>query len=514
MESFNIFTCDTGEQLYYWGNPDLNQLNGLAEGPGDLWHSGVSQGLGELFPEIVYQTAVFFFFTDEFMGLNQSVSWRINPIQFVVRKNVWDQIGGFSKDYESEPMAAFEFGFKNLRYSGMVPLSVNGLFPKETHTYAISKKDRYQFFRRNFKKDHSLYMYLRRDFLGWIATKEVLQTLFGNYYKPNQKYIGPKPLNPIQGHPKVSYIIPTMYRQEYTLQLLKDLSSQTYLPAEVIVIDATPKESREERAYSQNDYPFELIHRWQVSQGSCKARNEAIDLCQGDYIVFGDDDIRIPSDFIENHIRFLQSNGVQACNGLDIRADHHKDDLNVLNRKLNDLDPLRLRAGIALSFSNANSCVSRELVLKLRGNDENFDGGYGEDSDFGFRLFQQGAIVLNNPYSANLHLKPPSGGYRFWGIQAKLLGKSRKSVPWERDIPVGLLKPIPSPTIMYGLLKNNTGIQRKEYKLKYFLRYLTKGPKFLLPWRLIGLPKRILNYKKSEFYAKNLFKPIKKQGVS
>jgi glycosyltransferase involved in cell wall biosynthesis len=513
MESFNIFTCHSGEQLYYCGKPDFGQLNALAQGPGDLWHSGVSQGSGELFPEIVYQTAVFFFFTDEFKGLNTSVSWRINPFQFVVRKQVWDQIGGFSKDYKSELMAAFEFGFKYLRYGGMVPLNVNGLFPKETHKYTISKKDRYQFFRRNFKKDHSLYMYLRRDFLSPVAINELRKTIVGNYYKLNQKYIDPKPLRPIQGNPQVSYIIPTMFRQEYTLQLLEDLSAQTYLPAEVVVIDATPEESRDERAYSSKDYPFELIFRWQVSQGSCKARNEAIDLCHGDYIVFGDDDIRIPANFIENHIRFLQSNGVQACNGLDIRADHYTDGLNELSRKLNDLNPLLRRAGVALSFSNANSCVSRDLVLKLRGNDDNFDGGYGEDSDFGFRLFKQGAIALNNPYSVNLHLKPPSGGYRFWGIQAKLLGKSRKSVPWERGIPVGLIKPIPSPTIMYGLLKNNTAVQRKEYTLKYFLRYLTSGPKFLLPFRLIGLPLRILSYKKSEFYAKNLIKSLTNQGA-
>ena len=85
---------------------------------------------------------------------------------------------------------------------------------------------------------------------------------------------------------------------------------------------------------SQKEYSFELIVKWQESKGSCRARNEAIDLCTGDYIVFGDDDIRIPSDFIENHIRFLQTNNASACNGLDIRADHEKQDLKDLANKL------------------------------------------------------------------------------------------------------------------------------------------------------------------------------------
>ena len=77
-------------------------------------------------------------------------------------------------------------------------------------------------------------------------------------------------------------------------------------------------------------------------------------------------------------------------------------------------------------FSNANSCVKRTHVDQLKGNDINFDGGYGEDTDFGISLIKTGIPVLFNPFSANLHLKPPAGGYRFWGNQAKKLGKKRK----------------------------------------------------------------------------------------
>jgi glycosyltransferase involved in cell wall biosynthesis len=84
-----------------------------------------------------------------------------------------------------------------------------------------------------------------------------------------------------------------MFRQEYTLQLLADLSNQHYKPTQVIVVDATPFSDRDEAAYEQKQYPFELKVIWQKSKGSCRARNEAIALCSGDYIVFGDDDIRI-----------------------------------------------------------------------------------------------------------------------------------------------------------------------------------------------------------------------------
>src|SRR5690606_35114460 len=117
-------------------------------------------------------------------------------------------------------------------------------------------------------------------------------------------------------------------------------------------------------------------------------------------------------------------------------ADHLKQDLKDLTQKLEKLGEKRWKAGATNNFSNANSCVKRELVQILEGNDVNYDGGYGEDGDFGISLTKIGVTVLFNPFSANLHLKPPIGGYRFWGSQAKIMGNKRKTQPWELDTPV------------------------------------------------------------------------------
>jgi glycosyltransferase involved in cell wall biosynthesis len=330
------------------------------------------------------------------------------------------------------------------------------------------------------------------------------------YAKNNFKKFIVKPivkpgiLKEIEGDPKVSYIIPTMLRQDYTLQLLTDLEQQSYSVNQVIIVDGTPEVFRDEGLYNQKKYPFELIVKWQESKGSCRARNECIDLCTGDYVVFGDDDIRIPPDFIENHIRFLQTNNSGACNGLDIRADHQKQDLKDLEKKLDQLGNKRWIAGCAQMFSNANSCVKREFVMQLAGNDVNFDGGYGEDSDFGMSLSKIGVTVLNNPFSVNLHLKPPTGGYRFWGTQAKITGKKRKSQPWELDAPVKWIRPVPSPTVLYGIVKHYTPQQVLEYKQKHFFLYLFKGTKMFFLFRFIRIPYKNIQFKKSLFYAKKL----------
>ncbi|AWG25395.1 glycosyltransferase family 2 protein [Flavobacterium kingsejongi] len=498
------YRTTSGEIILYNGNPNFEHLETLIQGPGDIWHSSWEQGYKNAFPEIVYQSATFWYIND-FNDLDEAVSWRINPYQFCIRKSVWNLLGGFDADFESLQAQALFLGYMAVRYKGAVPLYVKGLFQDQSKdAVVVSAKDRYVFYRKSFKTSHSLFMLYRK---GWWKLSEWRAF---NYTRnkarllPKKTVVPPRELQGIVGKPKVSYIIPTMSRQDFTLQLLKDLKKQTYGVDEVIIVDATPEEAREKSYYNSEDYDFRLIVQWQETKGSCRARNEAIAHCNGDYIVFGDDDIRIPPDFIENHIRLLQTYNAGACNGLDIRADHQQQTLEDLQQKLIKFDEQRWISGASQSFSNANSCVKKEYVNLLKGNDINFDGGYGEDSDFGLSLSKLGVTVMHNPFSANLHLKPPVGGYRSWGEQAKIIGKKRKKQPWELDTPVKWIRPVPSPTIMYMILKQFTPQQVQEYKQKYFILYLFKGSKWKLPLRIIRLPYRLLQFRKSVFYARKL----------
>jgi glycosyltransferase involved in cell wall biosynthesis len=502
---FQEYINSRGEVLLYTGNPKLDVLDQVSLGLGDIWHSSFEQGYKNAFPEIIYQTAVFFWYGMDFDNLNTCVSWRLNPNSFVARKSVWETLEGFDQDFEGLDMQALDFAYNALRNQGAIPLYVKGLYElREENTVEVSIKDKYSFYIKNFRLGQSYYMLFRkgiwkfREWTGLIYAKRKFKK------RDSFKTIAARELKSIEGSPKVSYIIPTMLRQDFTLNLLEDLKHQTYQVSQVVVVDATPEDKRDESLYNPDNYPFEVIFKWQTSKGSCRARNEAINLCTGDYIVFGDDDVRIQPNFIENHIRLLQTYNAGACNGLDIMADHQKQTLEDLEIKLKSIDANRLKVGASQSFSNANSCVKREHVNTLVGNDINYDGGYGEDGDFGISLTKIGAIVLHNPFSVNLHLKPPQGGYRFWGSQAKLMGKKRKKQPWELDTPVKFIRPVPSPTVMYQLYKHFTKEQRKAYFHKYFLKFLFKGNKLLIPIKIIKLPYRLIQYRKSEFYAKKL----------
>ncbi|MGY5847692.1 glycosyltransferase family 2 protein [Salegentibacter sp. HM20] len=496
------YTTTNGEVLLYTGNPDTSLLENLVKGPGDLWHSSLDQGYLNIFPELVYQTAVFWWYLNDLPELEESVNWRINPNAFVIRKRVWDFFKGFDESFDSIAMSGLDMGYRMLRFGGGTPMYVKGLFQREAETVQIPKIDIYRFYRKNFKARHSLYLFAR----------QIPNTLLENIKAFNQakvtkfeafKTLPARPLGDFNGEQGVDVIIPTMSRQEYTLQLLKDYKNQSLLPNKVIIIDATPEKERRTDIYIDEDYPFELIVRWQQSKGSCRARNEAIRLCTSDYIIFADDDTRILPDFVENHIRFLQTYGVDACTGLDIQAQHYKQDLEDLKILIQEQGEKARKSGAAQGFNNANSCVKRGKVEELIGNDVNFDGGYGEDSDFGYRLIKNGNILMYNPYSINLHLKPPSGGYRVWGLQASVLGKKRKKQAWELDQPVGKIKPVPSPTIVYGILKHFKPTQVKEYKYRYLFLYLTKDLK-KLPIKLFKLPYKIQQFNKALLYAEKL----------
>lgn len=501
------FVTNTGETLLYTGTPKMEELEKLASGPGDLWHSSLDQGFNDAFPELVYQTAVFWWFLNDLPYLKNSINWRINPDAFVVRKNVWEQFSGFPIEYDSQILSVFDLGYRMLRHGGAIPMYVKGLYQEKSKGFKISVRDRYRFFKKNFKSQHSVYMLLKGLNKNPLSEFNEFQKVRKENLEKNEFPILPaRDLNPLKGKPRVSVVIPTMYRQEYTLQLLKDYADQSFPVSQIVVVDATPLENRMNGIYDQDKFEFELIIKWQESKGSCRARNEAIAFCNGDYIIFADDDTRILPDFVENHIRFLQTYKVEACNGLDISAPFYEDGLDELRELYSKANKSQLKAGAALSFSNANSCVSSAFVKSLGGNDINFDGGYGEDTDFGLRLLKAGAILMQNPYSPILHLKPPSGGYRHWGIQAGIIGKARKKQAWELDHPVKFIRPVPSPTIVYGIIKHYSQEQVREYRSKYFFLYLFKGSKLGLITRFIKFFYRDIQFNRSLFYARNLLK--------
>jgi len=72
MKAFKEYTTTKGEQLVYFGSPNIKKLDELASGAGDLWHSSLDQGFKNAFEDIIYQTAVYWWYLNDFENCNQT----------------------------------------------------------------------------------------------------------------------------------------------------------------------------------------------------------------------------------------------------------------------------------------------------------------------------------------------------------------------------------------------------------------------------------------------------------
>jgi glycosyltransferase involved in cell wall biosynthesis len=100
---------------------------------------------------------------------------------------------------------------------------------------------------------------------------------------------------------RVSVVTPTFRRPEEVTLLLQNLSAQTLLPFEVILVDGAPAEETETEQVvtpllDSLPFPCRYIRH---GGGTAIQRNVGIDAAEGDFVAFIDDDIRLEPDFFQ-----------------------------------------------------------------------------------------------------------------------------------------------------------------------------------------------------------------------
>ncbi|OIQ22710.1 glycosyltransferase family 2 protein [Lacinutrix sp. MedPE-SW] len=243
----------------------------------------------------------------------------------------------------------------------------------------------------------------------------------------------------------VSVIIPTIGRATYLYNVLKDLALQTLKPKEVIIIEQNNNEvlKTELNYLKTENWPFKIIHKLISQTGACNARNIALDLVSSNYTFFADDDIRFNKNILNNAIHFMHGQGHDAITLSCLRE-------NEIEKQKTSIQWNSFGSGCSIVKSN----VIRNLKFNMA-----FEHGFGEDTDFGMQLRNNGVDIIYLPSVQLKHLKAPVGGFRKKHIHE-----------WEKQDII----PKPSPTIMLFLLKYKTKQQLKSYKLTLFLKYYKK----------------------------------------
>jgi glycosyltransferase involved in cell wall biosynthesis len=101
---------------------------------------------------------------------------------------------------------------------------------------------------------------------------------------------------------KISVVTPTFHRPEDVRGLLENLSSQSLLPMEIVLVDGLAHTESETAAIVEtikNDFPFS-VNFIRHPGGTAIQRNIGIDAAQGELVAFIDDDVRLEPDFLAN----------------------------------------------------------------------------------------------------------------------------------------------------------------------------------------------------------------------
>lgn len=116
----------------------------------------------------------------------------------------------------------------------------------------------------------------------------------------------------------VSIVTPTFRRTEEVRGLLENISKQSVLPVEVILIDgATESEDSTETVVRNTltHYPFKIKYI-RSNGGTAIQRNRGIDAAQGEFIAFVDDDVRLAPEFLRNVLDVLQNDENKKVGGV------------------------------------------------------------------------------------------------------------------------------------------------------------------------------------------------------
>lgn len=106
--------------------------------------------------------------------------------------------------------------------------------------------------------------------------------------------------------PKVTIIIPVYNTEKYIKNCFDSIINQSFSNFEVIVINdgSTDNSLKICNKYSKIDSRFKIYNF--KNQGAAKARNSALDIANGEYIIFVDSDDWLEKDAIKNHIREIK----------------------------------------------------------------------------------------------------------------------------------------------------------------------------------------------------------------
>jgi len=348
---------------------------------------------------------------------------------------------------------------------------------------SLSKQSESKFLLFRFVKQHYKTSWVFLLFLNLFLYERkftVFPLLFSLFYKKRNLDSSILEQIEIQSSKKVvekgtlDIIIPTIGRKKYLYDFLKDLSLQSFLPQNVIIVEQNPvNESVSDLSYIEKEsWPFFIKHIFTHKTGACNARNLALKHVTSEWVFMADDDIRIDYGFLKQAFELIKKEGLEQVTFGCYASDYPQSKKNKQKSQFT-------------SFGSGCSILKTKNIENISYN-TNFEFGYGEDSDYGMQLRNLGFDITYLPKPEIIHLKAPIGGFR-----------GKLTLPWQED----KIQPKPSPTVMLYNLLNLTKEQLNSYKTTLFFKFYSVQ-KIKNPFRYYANYQRQWN--KSLYWANKL----------
>ncbi len=293
---------------------------------------------------------------------------------------------------------------------------------------AVPIHDEYVFLRKNFHKAWVLYVLIIRiltfnnpirEIWLYSKTRKIKRVDYSkNYIKYNTYNEFESQL--IHKNPLVSIIIPTLNRYEYLKDVFRDLENQNYKNFEVLVVDQT--DDYQESFYK--GWSIDLKFWFQKEKALWKARNEAIKLAKGDYILLYDDDSLIENNWIFEHLKTLDFFKCDISSGVSISTIGDEVPKHYNYFRWSD------------QIDTGNVLLKKEIFSAIGLFDTQFEKQRMGDCEFGLRAYLAGFSNVSNHRAKRIHLKVSQGGLRQMGS-------------WDGWRPKKLFGPRPVPSVLY-----------------------------------------------------------------
>ncbi|MFZ4428215.1 MAG: glycosyltransferase family 2 protein [Saprospiraceae bacterium] len=335
----------------------------------------------------------------------------------------WD--GGYS----DERARVMDAAYQGL-YKGLIPDADSALAASECREIS-DVGDNYRFVRRYFGLHWYLYVFLLRLFSLHNPFREARYFLKNLRTKRVDMASGigrgdlPKNFDSalVRSRPLVSLIIPTLDRYDYLRAVLKDLEDQDYQNFEVIVCD----QSQPFRADFYDSWKLDLRVIEQSERALWLARNTCIRAAKGDFIALTEDDVRLPADWLTNHLKCLDYFAADASCGIFFPEGATPAPAQRLFR-LSDI------------FATGNTLIRKQVFYTTGLFDRQFEGQRMGDGEFGLRCLLHGFRLVLNPLAYCVDIKAPTGGLRQMGS-------------WDSWRPTRFFAPRPVPSVLYYVRK-------------------------------------------------------------